>query len=70
MIKKTYRVPDMHCTNCAMRLEGLEDHLPGLKHVRVSYRKQQMDIEYDETLVDATRIIDAIRRLGYTAIEK
>ena len=25
MVKQVFRVTDMHCTNCVMRLEGLED---------------------------------------------
>ena len=33
MVKQVFRVLDMHCTNCAMTIEGLEDDLPGVKSV-------------------------------------
>jgi len=70
MAKQTFRVTDMHCSACVMRLEGLEDDLPGVKRVRASYQKQQMEVEYDEKLVDAAKIIGAIRSLGYTAVDR
>lgn len=67
MAKKTFRVPDMHCTACVMRLEGIEDELPGVKRVTASYRKQQMEVEYDEMQVTAQQIIAAAKKRGYEA---
>ena len=40
--------------------------LPGVKRVRASYKKQQMEVEYDEATVSAAQIVAAIQRLGYT----
>jgi copper chaperone CopZ len=34
-----------------------------------SSRKQQMEVEYDEALVDKAQIIAAIKKQGYQAIE-
>jgi len=68
MAKRTFRVPDMHCTACVMRLEGLEDELPGVKRVTASYRKQQMEVEYNETEVTALQIMAAAKKRGYEAI--
>ncbi len=65
-MKRTYKVPDMHCSNCVMRLEGLEDDLPGVKSVRASYHKQQMEVEWDEKRVSEAEILAAVKRLGYT----
>lgn len=67
MIKKTFRVTDMHCTNCVMRIEGLEDDLPGVKRVSASYQRGQMTVEFDETAVTEAQILAAVERLGYTA---
>ena len=68
MIKKTFRVPDMHCSACVMRLEGIEDELPGVKRVDASYHKQQMTVEYDENQVQLELIIGEIKKKGYEAI--
>lgn len=67
MIKKTYRVSDMHCPACVMRLESLEDRLPGIASVAASYRKGQIVVEFDETQITEVQILSAVERLGYTA---
>ena len=66
MIKEVFHVPDMHCSSCVMRLEGLEDYLPAVKRVKASYRKQQVEVEYDETILTSAEIVAAVRKLGYT----
>lgn len=65
MTKQLFRVPDMHCSACVLRLEGIEDELPGVKRVSASYRKQQMEVEYDETQVTEQQILAAVKRQGY-----
>lgn len=67
-MKKTFRVLDMHCTACVMRLEGLEDELVGVQRVSASYQKQQMQVEYDEKTVSEAQIIAAVKSKGYQAI--
>ena len=68
MIKKTFKVPDMSCTNCAMKLESLEDSLEGVREINVSYHKLQMTIEYDEARLTEEQIIAAVKKKGYQAI--
>ncbi len=68
MTKKTFRVPDMHCSACVMILEGLEDSLTGVQRVSASYHKQQMEITYDESKLNEAKIISTAEELGYTAI--
>ena len=68
MVKKTFNVPDMHCVNCSMKLESLEDELAGIKEINASYHKQQMIVEFDETKIDEFQIIAAAKKKGYQAI--
>jgi Cu+-exporting ATPase len=68
MIKKTFKVPDMTCTNCAMKLESLEDTLEGVKEINASYHKLQMEILYDETRLTDEQIIAAVKKKGYQAL--
>jgi copper chaperone CopZ len=68
MIKKTFKVPDMTCTNCAMKLESLEDILDGVKEINASYHKLQMIVEYDEAKLTEEQIIAAVKKKGYQAI--
>ncbi|HEX7620539.1 MAG TPA: heavy-metal-associated domain-containing protein [Anaerolineales bacterium] len=67
MIKKIYRVEGMHCTNCAMNIEGIEDDLPGIKQISASYRKGQMEVEFDEAKVSEAQILAAVEKRGYQA---
>ena len=68
MLKKTFSVPDMHCSNCSMKLESIEDELAGIKEINASYHKQQMVVEFDEMKVSEEQIIAAARKKGYLAI--
>ena len=67
MVKKTYRVEGMHCSNCAMNIEGIEDDLPGIKQVSASYQKGQMVVEFDEAKVSEAQILAALEKRGYQA---
>jgi copper chaperone CopZ len=67
MVKKTYRVEGMHCSNCPMEVESIEDDLPGIKQVSASYQKGQMVVEFDETLVSEAEILSAVEKKGYHA---
>ena len=68
MIKKTFKIPDMTCSNCAMKLEGLEDTQDGVKEINASYHRLEMVIEFDELKLTEEQIISAVKKKGYTAL--
>lgn len=68
MATKTYRVEGMHCPNCSMRLEGLEDTLAGVQRVEASYKMGTMIVEFDDSVVDEEKIKTAIEELGYIVL--
>jgi copper chaperone CopZ len=69
MIKRTFSVPDMHCSNCSMKLESIEDdYFPDIKQIDASYHKQQMVVEFDETKLTIDEIVTAAKKKGYQAI--
>ena len=65
MMKSIFHVKNMHCSNCAMVLESLEDELPGIVSVSASYHKQQLEVEYDEKVLSVAAIIQASKQKGY-----
>lgn len=67
MVVKDFQVSNMDCANCAMRLQGLEDDLPGVVEVRASYLTQIMSVKFDRKRIKEWQIIEAVRMLGYTA---
>lgn len=64
-MKQVFQVPDMHCPACVMRLEGIEDELPGIRRIAASYRKQRLEVEYDEAQVTEAQIVTVAEALGY-----
>lgn len=66
MITVTYKIPDMHCTNCVVKLEELEDDLPGVISAQASYHNQTLKINFDEEKLSESEIHDAVQALGYT----
>jgi copper chaperone CopZ len=68
MIKIMFQVPEMHCSSCVMRLEGIEDDLAGVRSVKASYVRQLMEVEYDEGQITEKQIILEAKRRGYQAI--
>jgi copper chaperone len=65
MVKRIFKIPDMHCANCVMRLESLEDELEGVRSITASYHKLTFEIEYDECVIAEDTIKKAIVKLGY-----
>jgi len=67
-MKIIFNVKNMHCGNCAMILESLEDELPGISKISASYHKQQLEVEFDESLLNLDEIIQAARQKGYDLV--
>ena len=65
MARVTYTIPNMICPACVMHLEGLEDELDGILFVKANYKKQRMDVEFDEVQIAEVDIRAAVLELGY-----
>jgi copper chaperone CopZ len=68
MKKMTFRVEGMHCSSCAMNLEGIEDDLPGILKVSASYPRETLQVEFDEARVNEAQISSAAQERGYRII--
>lgn len=68
MQKVKLKITGMHCTSCAMNIDGdLEDNVAGVKSSRTSYAKQICEVEYDESKTKVDNIINQINETGYQA---
>ncbi|MDQ5951587.1 MAG: copper chaperone [Patescibacteria group bacterium] len=65
--KLLLKISGMHCSSCAMNIDGELEDTKGVKEVNTSYAKGQTEVTYDEKLVDQDEIIEAIKTAGYTA---
>lgn len=64
-MKKTYKIANMECPNCAMILESIEDDLAGIREIGASYHKGQLTVDFDENRISEGQILEAIQKKGY-----
>ena len=51
-MKKTFKLEDLDCANCAAKMEAAVSKLPGVKKATVSFMTQKMTIEADDAVFD------------------
>lgn len=68
MTKQKIKISGMHCTSCAMTIDGdLEDFVNGVKSAKTSYAKQECEVEFNEEKVKVDDILKQIKQTGYQA---
>jgi copper chaperone CopZ len=66
----TFTIEGMHCTSCAMNIDGELEELAGVSEARTSYAKGETRITYDPQHVNTDQLIEAIHRAGYRIREQ
>lgn len=67
MIKQKLKIDGMHCTSCAMGIDMDLEDLEGVKSARTSYVKEETAVEFNEEKIDTNKIIEIIKKTGYSA---
>ncbi len=57
------KISGMHCTSCAMNIDGELEDTNGVKESKTNYAKQQTEVAYDPEIVSSGNMIAAIRKL-------
>ena len=52
-MKKTYKLRDLDCANCAVKMEIAIGKLPEVSSVTVSFMTQKMTVEYADGVEEA-----------------
>ena len=68
MTKKKFKITGMHCTSCAMNIDGELEDTEGVKEAKTNYAKQQTEVEFDQEKIKEEKIIEIIKKLEYDAI--
>lgn len=66
-MKEKYRITGMTCSACSSFVENSVKKIDGVEHVEVNLLSQSMNVDYDETKVDQSKIINAVTSGGYGA---
>lgn len=53
----------MHCTSCAMNIDGELEDTEGVKEAKTNYAKQQSEVTFDPEKVSIDKLISIIRKI-------
>lgn len=65
-MKQSYQLTGMTCNACAVAIEKGVKKIEGIQNVSVNYATEQL---YVEGAIEATKILDVVKKLGYEAEE-
>lgn len=70
-VKETTRaifaVRGVDCVTCALAIEKQVKRVDGVKDVKSAIMLNEVFVDYDQSKVDITRIMEAIRKTGYSS---
>ncbi len=66
-MEQKFKVTGMTCAACSAGIQKTVGKLEGVRSASVSLMGECMDVDYDESLVDADKIVSAVVGLGYGA---
>ena len=66
-MKEKFSVSGMTCSACSSGIERAVRRLDGVECADVSLMGESMQVEYDEQLISAEKIIQTVNDLGYRA---
>jgi copper chaperone CopZ len=59
--------PDISCEKCKANIEGDLSGLEGVRSIEVEVVTKAVRVDYDESVIDAGRLRDALSKAGYPA---
>ena len=68
MIKKKFKILDMHCSSCALTIDTDLEDLDGVKKSHTSYAKAETEVEFDPEKVSEELILETIKKSGYQVV--
>lgn len=61
------KITGMHCTSCAMNIDGELEDTGKIMSVSTNYTKEITEIKFDTTQISEEKIKDIIKNVGYDA---
>ena len=61
----TFKINGMHCTSCAMNIDGELEDTPGVKEASTNYARQETKVKFVQDQVTPDKLSEVIRGLGY-----
>lgn len=70
-IQTKLKIEGMHCTSCAINIDGELEDTNGVREAKTNYAKQELEIKFDPDLISIDNIISIIKKIdvSYNASE-
>lgn len=62
------KISGMHCTSCALNIDGELEDIDGVIRSSTNYAKQETTVVVDVKKVKAQKLIETIKAIGYEAV--
>ena len=56
-------LPDLHCPSCVLRVQALQDDLPGVLGIQADLDRRSVTVTFDETLITAEQVARALQAM-------
>lgn len=63
IVKKRLKISGMHCTSCAMNIDGELEDTEGVKESNTSYAKQETEVTFEPEKITTEKMISIIQKL-------
>ena len=63
--KITLKIKGMHCTSCAMNIDGALEDTEGVQSAETSYAQSKVTVNFDPKKIDQEKIAKIIADEGY-----
>jgi copper chaperone CopZ len=67
-IKLKLKIIGMHCTSCAMSIDGDLEDSEGIIESKTNYVRQETEVKFDESKISFDKIIKIVKQTGYDAV--
>lgn len=64
-MKTILRSDELSCPSCIPKIEKRLKALPGVNEAKVHFSSGRIDVDHDQARVDAERLRQAVREVGY-----
>ena len=65
--KATFKIEGMHCTSCAMSIDGELEDTDGVKESNTNYAKAITEVTFDANKINHKKMVSIIEDVGYRA---
>jgi Cu+-exporting ATPase len=67
MATSLFLISDMNCASCVNHIEKDVKRLKGVQNIQVNFATNQARVDYDELFLNSEKIVEQIKKTGYTA---